>query len=103
MQVNKLVRFRITITMGTTTTYGTGQWRVALPVAPKTGVRWSFHAEALDTGVNQYTCRGVYDGTAGSVAAISRVGNPDAQVTSAVPHAWGSTDVLTVTGEFEAA
>lgn len=102
LQVNKLVLFRVTITMGSSTTYGTGTWRVALPVTAKSGVRWSFQGDGVDTGVNAYTIRGVTDGSA-AFCSIYRVGNPEAAVTSTVPHTWGNTDILTVQGSYEAA
>lgn len=105
LQVGKLVMVRISITMGSSTTYGSGQWRVALPVAPKSGIRWSFQAEALDANVNQYTCRGVYDG-GGTYASIFRVGGgaaADTSVTGTAPFTWGTGDVLTVQGRYETA
>jgi hypothetical protein len=106
VQVGKFVTPRVVITMGSTTSYGSGQWRIALPVTPKAGVRWAFQAEALDSGVNQYTCRGVWD-AASSTVLLFRVGGgaaADSAITSAAPHAWGTGDVLTLSGStYEAA
>lgn len=105
-QIGKNIDFRVVITMGSTTTYGTGQWRVALPVTPKSGVRWRFSdCEALDTGTNQYSCAGVWDSVSSTIL-IFRIGGgaaADSAVTSAAPFAWGSTDMLTISGRYEAA
>ncbi len=107
-QIGKLVHFRIQITMGSTTTFGTGAYRLALPVAPKAGIRWSFWGEAQDTGTANYSLRGSYDSTAGvgTVIGVSRIGGgaaADSSVTNTAPHTWANTDILTMAGTFEAA
>lgn len=106
MQVGKFVQLRVTITMGTTTTYGTGGWRVALPVTPKAGVRWRFLAEAWDSAGTLVSGVGVVD--ASGAIALYRVGGSAAadsviSGSGTAPIAWGSTDVLTVMGSYEAA
>lgn len=106
MRVGKLIVFRIVLTMGATTTYGTGQWSLTLPVAPINAGRPPFPADLLDTGTAQYAGRLV--AAAGSITAqlladTSAIGGALAAVTSLAPHTWASTDVLTVTGTYEAA
>lgn len=103
LRVEKWVMFRATIIMGGSTTYGSGGWRLSLPVAPKTDIRWRFLAEALNAGTAQYTCAGVYDGTSGSVAALFLAGNPDSAITSSAPFSWGTGDTLSMQGYYEAA
>lgn len=106
MRVNKLVTFRIVLNYGSTTSGGTGQWLLALPVTPINAGRPSFIADMLDTGVNNYTGRLVI--TAGSITAQlltagTSAGGPDRAVSATVPFTFGTGDQLTITGTYEAA
>ncbi|TCJ23016.1 hypothetical protein [Nocardioides jejuensis] len=105
MQVGKTVHFWIEITMGTSTTYGTGNWQLTLPV-PEAAHRWLFTGNARDTsavatfplfaertGSNLLTLR----------ALPTTAGNAYVPATSAVPFTWASADVLTISGTYEAA
>lgn len=104
LQVGKTILFRVTVTMGSTTTYGSGTWRIALPVTAKSGVRWRVHTECVDAGVNAYSGYGVTD-VAATYVSLFRIGgtSADSAITSAAPFTWGSTDILTVQGSYEAA
>lgn len=106
-QIGKLVIFRIVLTMGSTTTYGSGAWSITLPVAPKNAGRWSFPAvDISDTGTASYSGRMVAAG--GSPAGLlltagTSAGGPDRLITATVPHTWANTDFLTLNGVYEAA
>lgn len=102
-QVGRTVDVRIALAMGSTTTFGTGNYRFSLPVAPKFNSllgaycddgsatqRWAGQARIiaeLATGDNMRIV--VQDGTG--------------SVTNLVPFTWASTDVLVLTGSYEAA
>jgi hypothetical protein len=106
-RVNKLVMFRIVLTMGSTTTYGTGQWIFTPPVAavaPNTN-RVPFAADLYDAGVNAYAGVATFF-TAGNLYLYcdpTTAGNPLRGVTSAIPFAWGTGDQVVITGTYEAA
>lgn len=101
-----LVFFRIVITMGTTTTYGSGAWSLTFPVAPAAAGRPLFAGMARDTSAS-FLYWAALDFTSGStgvvVALPTTAGNALSGVTSAVPFTWASTDVLTISGSYEAA
>lgn len=103
-QAGKLVNFRIGITMGSTTTYGTGTWQLALPVTP-TSHTWSFTGVAVDTSaVNTFpvvfarsgaTINGrVWPGSAGGAFGA---------LNATAPFTWANTDLLFLSGTYEAA
>jgi len=106
-RIGKLVHFRIVLTMGSTTTYGSGAWSITLPAAPKNAGRWSFPAvDISDTGTASYSGRMV--AASGSPAGLlltagTSAGGPDRSITATVPHTWANTDFLTVSGVYEAA
>lgn len=105
-RVNKLIHFRIVLTMGSTTTYGTGQWILTPPVAPVGGaVRVPFLADAYDSGVNAYHAWATMF-TAGSLYVYcdpTTAGNPARSVTVTTPFSWGTGDQLVINGTYEAA
>lgn len=108
LRVEKLIIGRLVLTMGSTTTYGTGTHSLTVPVAPATGVVRSLMTGcARDTSATaDYPLFGVV--TAGTTtmpvkANPTTAGNPTVGITSAVPFAWASTDVLTIDFCFETA
>lgn len=105
MRTDSLVIGRITITMGSTTTYGTGGWSLSLPVAPVSGSgRPLMVGTATDTGTGDYPLFGVIVGSTLLLRTLpTTAGNPLTAVTSAVPHTWANTDVLTINYTYEAA
>lgn len=102
-RVGKTVSFLIKVTMGSSTTYGSGQWRITLPF-PAAITRWRVPVDLLAAG-------SAYAGTA--VASTTTYlglnvppltgGNADRAVTSAVPATWVSGDSFTVAGTYETA
>lgn len=89
------------ITMGSTTTYGSGNWIVGLPLAPHASLPDVAigTAHALNTGVQNYG-RILIVGGAANVTAIGETGGV---VTAASPFSWGAGDVFGGTFAYETA
>lgn len=105
-RVNKLIHFRIVLTMGSTTTYGTGGWSLTLPVAPLSVTKQTFVAQLSDTGAADYTAAGRMSATGSKLDMVcpgTSAGGADRTVQSNQPFTWGSTDTLVVVGTYEAA
>lgn len=105
LQIGKLVFLRINLNMGSTTTYGTGQWTFSLPVAAAagTGAAGGYsngHLEVFDSSAGSYSiglaamttsvCAGIFSGTTGVLG-------------SAIPIAWATGDVVAINVWYEAA
>lgn len=105
VQIGKTVHARVTITMGSTTTYGTGNWMISLPVAAKASIRFSGHLESVDTSAaSSVTGRVTGLGSvAYPVASPLTAGGYDRPMTSTVPIPWANTDVLSMVITYEAA
>lgn len=100
----KLTHFRILITMGSTTTYGSGQWRLTLPVLP-TNQRWTFQGDGA-LGAGAYLIRGIWDNTSSLLTLATpgtTAGGADRTVTLNNPAAWGSGHTLSISGVYEGA
>ena len=103
-QIGKVVNFRIVITMGSTTTFGTGAYRFGVPVT------------AAASAVGIYTPVGDFMGQDNStgfwyeatpVLALStsllvryEVGN---NVSTTFPFTWAVSDILAINGTYQAA
>lgn len=100
LQVGKLVIFRWQLTMGSTSTYGTAEYRWALPVAA---------ASPDDTIIGAAMCRDT--GTAlatrqafvASSTTFGLISEGGVQVGQTSPHTWANTDVLSGECMYEAA
>ena len=103
-QLGKTVFVRIYLLFGSTTSAGTGNWRITLPVAAKTVNGVVLPATYLKNGVNWYigmaNCN--YDGNTGYVVPLLGA-NPSGAVTNTAPFTWGSGDNLLINGTYEAA
>lgn len=101
----RTVHLQIDLTMGSTTTYGTGAWTLSLPVAAgaSTGSRIGV-AQAL--GGSRFPGQVVVSpgasGTSPFFPASSSVSNLSS-ATSAVPFAWATGNELRITVTYEAA
>lgn len=100
-QVGQTVDVRVTLTMGSTTTFGTSFYRFSLPVAPKLNslipvyaddnsatVRWAGHARIIAATTTGDNMRMVV--TAGG-----------AGITNTSPFTWAQSDVLVLAGNYE--
>lgn len=114
IQYGKTVHFRISMTAGTTTTFGSGAWGFALPVAAKTGAftnesMGSVAGLANHTGVSVITVVGnivsaatglQQNGVNDFLMTPSNTGNG---LNSTVPFTWASGDHLWLAGTYESA
>lgn len=103
----KTVDFYVNIAMGSTTTYGSGTWRLTLPVTPKSGIRWMFGGGARDESASfDFGVRAWWDSTVTALiigTPATTAGNQDRGVSGTSPFTWGNTDVLFIGGTYEAA
>lgn len=107
MRAGALVIFRIVLTMGGTTTYGTGTYSLSLPVAAATGIgRQVLTGGARDASATaDYVIHGVITDASTTVslrALPGTAGNALANMSPTVPFTWASSDVLTIGGTYEA-
>ena len=105
----KTIDFRILITMGSTTTYGTGTYRFSLPVTAATlgtGSGMNIAGHLTDTGTTTWgvqSCRFV---TTSTIELRAPTATADARlsvVAQTVPFTWANTDILFIAGRYEAA
>jgi hypothetical protein len=100
----KTVDFIVQITMGSTTTYGTGQWLISLPsLGAAFGLTPGpvFSAMAIDTSATaKYMLGCELDTTARFKLFVS---GGSTLVGAAVPFTWASTDILRISGTYELA
>jgi hypothetical protein len=106
-QIQKRVFFRVGVTFGTTSTFGTGNYTLTLPVAPSSGIPyWSFLGYALQGG-NAYTL--TLDVNGGSTSAAlnyqSSLVGLKTRVTPTAPLTWTATtgNGFWFSGTYEAA
>jgi hypothetical protein len=91
-----------TITMGSTTTYGSGLWRVSLPFTSFASNPKAIGAVYMsDTGTIYRVGVAVLDGGSDSVYFLPDSGTDF--VKSTVPFTWASTDILSFTISYTAA
>lgn len=104
-RVGKFVQFWAAVTMGSTTTYGSGQWRLTLPATP-TGQLWNFVVTYRDDSLAaRYSGNAIWS-TSGYVelfAPATTAGNADRSVSSTVPFTWANLDNVFVHGTYSAA
>jgi hypothetical protein len=97
-RLGKMVQARVSITMGTTTTYGTGFWTVGLPVTPADTAGCGA-AIIFDSGVGQRSASCFINGTGVIlVSASALVGGA-----GSTPFTWSTGDLLMFTIDYEAA
>lgn len=103
-QVNKAVDFYVKVTMGSTTTYGSGNFRVALPVTPISTDPgfWTVATADASSGAIYMGTVFSWTGTVASLAVILPAGGVQ-QVTSTVPWTYATGDTIIVRGSYEAA
>jgi microcystin-dependent protein len=102
IQIGKLVRFNVVLTIGGTTTLGTGAWIFTLPIASADVLL----ARAIVSGVAQTVAGAskVCGGRASTTTTFRGVhAATDLYLDAAVPIAWAAGDILTLSGSYEAA
>lgn len=105
-KVGRTVQFRVVITCGTTTTYGTagGQFSIGLPAQAHGTGRQICHGDA---GIGStYGMRGRIEASAYTAALWTpgtAAGGADRAVTTSQPAVWTTGSVLVLAGTYEAA
>lgn len=106
-QIGKTVFVQYYLLMGSTTTFGSGQWRFDLPSGPGAPVRKAtFAANMADASAGlrwPATCEVLAALTNGINRVVSGAGGTGTALTSAVPFTWTTSDELMITGMYEVA
>lgn len=104
LRVNKLVIGRIQITMGSTTTFGTGNWVFGLPVAAHADYTANMSANgkgmALDASVPAFNQLAAIWQTSTTIAVLT---SANTSLSSTVPWTWTTSDKFSLDFEYEAA
>ena len=107
VQIGKTVHFRMTLTAGSTTNYGTGVWRFTPPVTPASDSGLlSFAGIARDSSAtSNYPVYGELTNTTTITirAFPATAGNPFNAFSGTVPFTWATGDTLDINGTYEAA
>ena len=101
-RLGKTYLYRINLTMGSTTAFGTGSYLFALPAAVHADYTAGNHmgnGVLLDVGVNWNQAAAAWN----SSTQIFVLATSNLQVSNTVPFTWGSGDKLSLAGEPEAA
>lgn len=103
-QIGKTVFVRVRLQIGSSTTTGTGNWRISLPVAAADSDGVVMPATYLDNGVNWHiglvNCE--YDGNTSYVVPLKGTA-PSGAVDATSPFTWNAGDSLVFNGSYEAA
>lgn len=100
IRFGKTVMFSITLTMGSTTTFGTGTYFLSLPVTAQASVG------TLNAGVwlNDNSGAANNAGTVNlSTSSVVRLLSPTGIVSATAPWTWANLDIIAVNGTYEAA
>lgn len=109
IQTGKRIEFRIVLTMGSTTTFGTGTYDLSLPAfTASAGMgRASVGGTAFDSSATStYPIVGLILASATTAtlrAWPTTAGNALAAITPTVPFTFATSDVITISGTYEAA
>lgn len=99
IQVGKLVHYRIALTMGSTTTYGTGSYAFSLPVAT-TALISGGTVSCFDNSAAAIFPRHTYINTTTTVAPTSEGG---VRISATSPFTFAVSDLVNIAGTYEAA
>lgn len=105
-QINKTIQFYVQITMGSTTTFGSGAFLIALPVTEQS-ILWTFDGIARDLSATQNFPITGLDLTPGSPGSVQIACDPVTagatlrSVSGTTPMAWAVGDILFVSGTYE--
>lgn len=107
-QIGKTVFVKIRVAMGTTTTFGDGDYKISLPVAAKDTYGVILPATYLENGTGYYLGSAIneYDGSTGNVTLMATDSVTPAMavvVNPSVPFTWADTHTIHINGTYEAA
>lgn len=105
MQIGKTVTFFISVTMGSTTAFG-ANWTATLPVTARIGGEYRFPIGMKDASAANNYIGTTFNHTT-TVMNLAITGGTNGllpgTITSTVPFAWAVSDLLTISGTYEAA
>jgi hypothetical protein len=95
----KVANLSVVITMGSTTTYGTGDWRLSIPVVVQ---RHNYGSvQGVDTGTAFRTGMVWFDADNQVARLLGTYDQSATEFTSAIPHTWANTDILRFSAAYE--
>lgn len=100
-RVGKTVDFKIELTAGSSTTYGTAgaYWKFSLPGSTTVSGKWSGTAVAIDTGVLEYSAIWVIGYESSSLLVLLKP--VSGRFVNNSPFTFGNTDILEINGTYE--
>lgn len=102
LQVGKLIYLTINLVAGTTTTFGTGQWTLSLPVAQAAARLPVANVLYFDASAGQFFPGTTWDASSTTVA-LYNTASPLTAVTGTAPFVWTTSDQVILTLVYEAA
>jgi hypothetical protein len=107
VQIQKLVHAQIAITMGSTTTYGSGVYYFGLPITSKSAY-YNFAALGVGTvfdvsTANAYVVSANYQTGATGYVSLRFTGGGNGDVTNTAPYTFATNDIITLNVTYEAA
>lgn len=107
-QIGKTVFLKINIVMGNSTTFGSGNYNISLPVTAKDNSGIILPATYLQNGTGYFLGSAIneYDGSNSHVTLMAIDSTTPAMATTvspSVPFTWASTDTIHISGSYEAA
>lgn len=102
-QAGKLVHVRIVLTPGSTTTFGNGNYRLSLPVAPKLDSLLAAYLDDASAALRWAGQARIIAATTGGDNMRIVVAPSTGGVTEAAPFVWANGDKLILHGSYEAA
>lgn len=101
-EIGKTIDYRIELTIGSTTTLGSGNYRFTFPVTARAATGFAPLGRALcfDTSLTARAYRNVGYNTTTTLLLSDDSGT---QVSNTVPFTWATGDVLVIQGQYEAA
>lgn len=100
VRIGSWISFRITMSFGSTTTFGTGNYRFGLPVATNTDNNIGYYAQALDTMVAWYYNAYGEGRSDASTTYFNLYTNANAIYGPTVPFTFGNGDGIWITGQY---
>jgi hypothetical protein len=105
-QIGKTVFVYIRMQAGSSTTFGTGQWRFSLPVNGQATYSVILPTTFLDNGTAWYQglSYSEYDSDASYVVPVcDRGASASVPANSTTPHTWATSDSIAISGSYESA
>lgn len=102
LQAGKLVIYSIQLTIGSTTTFGSGTYTFTLPVAARSASPRLPIGDVACYDTSAATAR-LGDCDTFSTTTVAAFTNDNVRVTNAAPFAWATGDTIAIQGMYEAA